>query len=123
MEWINPDAPVIDQETLLASTEVLTDLADVGEYTSLYDIKLLKEVKESDAYIMTADGKAYVGHTIKCKQTKQKDKIVKSTITIVVSESEPVFQFVATFPDGTAFDARGEYARNNLKIVQKRKYK
>ena len=76
MEWINPDAPVIDQETLLASTEVLTDLADVGEYTSLYDIKLLKEVKESDAYIMTTYGKAYLGILLSVNKLNRKIRLL-----------------------------------------------
>ena len=123
MEWFNPKAAIKTAEELYEITDVQEDLNEYGKYTSLYDIKLLPKVNKDELYIMTSEGKAYEGDTIKCKATKQKDKIRVGSIYPVVNPDNGTFQFKARFDDGTGIDARGEYAKTQLKIIQKRRVK
>lgn len=104
--------------------DVVGELDSLDAYskeTSLYPMHLLDKVTAKDLYVVTKNGRAYVGSTIKCKETNEKEVLSKDSIAIIVDEENNVFQFVLAFKDGSNTDARGEYARNQLKIVQQRK--
>lgn len=123
MEYIDQTVGLRSQEEIVSSNEILDSLDMYGYDTSLYDIRLLEEAnKDNQKYVLTKDGKIYNG-SIKCIQTKQKDKISSNMVCVVVKElpnKEKALQFVYPFNDGTVIDARGMYARTNLKIVRRR---
>lgn len=120
MEWIDPDHEVRDVNQLEKEIPILTNLDEVHPDTSMYTTSLLDQVTDKDLYIMTKKGKAYPGSTVKCRQTKQKDKIIPGSINILVDYEREIFQFVATFKDNTKIDARGHYAQNQLDVIQRR---
>ena len=121
MEWIDPKTGIRSEEEIMKANKILSSLSLIGEDSSLYDSKLVNLVTKDDLYILTSNGKVYPGGSVKCKQTKQKDKIEKNTIKPVLNEDSNTLQFIAFFKDGTMIDARGHYARNNLKMIRRGK--
>jgi hypothetical protein len=107
------------QEEILKANGILYDLDAVGKDTSLYSLSILNKVTNDDLYVLTKDGKIKTGG-IKCVKTKQKDKLVSGMVKVVIVPKYDCFMFVATMPDGTDFDARGQYARTSLRIIRKK---
>jgi len=120
MEYVNEEFGIRTPAEIKEQDGMLSSLDEYGEHSSLYDIALLPLVDASESYIVTKDGKLFVG-AVKCTETKQKDKINANGFSIRVDGN--IFQFWYTFPDGTGIDARGHYARNKLKVVSRRRRK
>lgn len=120
MEWINPEHEQRDPEQIVADTEVCQRLDAYGNDTSIYAIDLLPELNQKEVYVLTSDGRVYPGGSVKCMQTQQKNKITKDTVRVVVDKQNNVFQFIAVLDD-TMIDARGNYARTQLKSIRKGK--
>jgi len=118
MEWINPEYKVREPEEVIRDNGVLKSLSDRGSDSSLYDISLLPLATGRELYVDTKDGKVYSG-VVKCLATKQKDKVNASNIVINVYK-DICFQFMVLFSDGTWVDARGNYAKTQLKVVSRR---
>jgi hypothetical protein len=118
MKYIDPIG-IRPQEEIVKVNGILHDLNAIGDDTSLYTLSLLDKVTNDDLYILTRDGKIRTGG-IRCLKTGQRDKVIRGTVKIVIVPKYNCFMFVATMPDGTEFDARGQYARTSLKIIRKR---
>ena len=123
MEYIDSAVGIRSPEEIVkACGGINTDLKNCVGETALYSPDLLKEITEAELYVLTKDGKAYPGDSVKCIETKSKDLIGKDTVKVIYNESTNTLQFMAFFKDGTAIDARGHYAKNKL-IIFKRKRK
>lgn len=118
MEWINPEYHVRDKDKVVNDNGILTELTSVGKDSSLYSIELLPTVTRDELYVSTKDGKLYHG-AVKCLATGRKDKVGSRNIVVNVCDDR-FFQFMVLFADGTCADARGMYARTQLKIVSRR---
>lgn len=122
MEYIDEEVGLRSEEEIItASGGVLMSLADYSEESSLYSRHLLANVTQDEFYVLTKDGKAYLGDSVMCAKTRTKDLIKKDTIRLCYNEDTNTLQFIAFFKDGTSIDARGHYAQNNLKILRRKR--